>query len=107
MSDPLRILDEDVIDLEQVAAKLKISMATAYRYCRRGLEHLKTADTGGRILTSHQAVARYLAQINGIDPDAPDAVEASPARSKRRQKELAGVDRYLDSVGMTIQEGSS
>jgi hypothetical protein len=100
MSDALRILDEDLIDLEQVSEKLKISMATAYRYCRRGLEHLRTAGTGGRILTSHQAVSRYLAKVNGIDLDAPEAVEASPARSKRRQKELAGVDRYLDSAGI-------
>jgi hypothetical protein len=97
MSSSLRILDEDVIWLEQVSADLKISMQTARRFCGRGLEFLKTAGTGGRILTSRQAVARYLAKVNGIDPDAPDAVQEAPARSKRRQKELAGVDRYLDS----------
>jgi hypothetical protein len=101
MSDALRILDEDLIDLEQVREKLKISMATAYRLCRRGLEHLKTAGTGGRILTSRQAVARYLAKVNGIDPASGAAVEATPARrSKARERDLAGVDRYLDSVGI-------
>jgi hypothetical protein len=101
MSNPLRILDEDRIELEEVCELLRISMATAYRYCRRGLEHLHTGpQRGGKILTSRQAVERYLAKLNGIDLDAPEAVEATPARTRRRQAELDRADRELAAAGI-------
>ena len=58
------------------------------------------ARRGGKIITSRQAVERYLAKLNGIDLDAPEAVEATPVRSKARQKELARVDAALAAAGI-------
>jgi hypothetical protein len=101
MSTALRILDEDCLELEGVCELLRCSMATAYRACGRGLEHLHTGpQRGGKIITSRQAVERYLAKLNGIDLDGPAAVEAAPARSKRRQAELDRVDRELAAAGI-------
>jgi hypothetical protein len=102
MSTALRILDEDCIELEEVRHLLKCSMATAYRACRRGLEHLHTGPRrGGKIITSRQAVERYLARLNGIDLGAIAPVADVPARrTKRRERELSAVDRQLDAAGI-------
>jgi Helix-turn-helix domain len=101
MNNALRILDEDRIELEGVCDLLKCSMPTAYRACRRGLEHLHTGPRrGGKIITSRQAVERYLARLNGIDLDGSQAVGDASSRSRRRQRELDGVDRELDAAGI-------
>lgn len=102
MSTALRILDEDRLYGEDVCELLKWSMTTFYRACRRGLEHLHTGPRrGGKILTSRQAIERYLAKLNDIDLDGTAAVEEVPARrTKRRQAELASVDRQLDAIGI-------
>src|SRR5262249_40182701 len=101
MSTALRILDEDRLEIEGVCELLGCTKITVYRAFRRGLEHLYTGpQPGGKIITSRQAVERYLAELNGIDLDAPQAVEASAARTKRRQRELDRVDAELASIGM-------
>jgi hypothetical protein len=106
--DP-RVIDEDKIDIKGAARLIGVHFTTLIDKIKRGdqtpdggrayLGHLHIGGNGSKILTSRQAVERYLRQINGIADD-PAAVEASPTRSKRREKELAGVDRYLDSVGI-------
>jgi hypothetical protein len=101
MSTSLRILDEDRLEGEEVCELLRWSMATFYRNCRRGMEHLHTGPRrGGKIITSRQAVERFLAKLNGIDLDAPEAVEATPARSRRREAELRRVDAALEAAGI-------
>jgi hypothetical protein len=102
MSTALRILDEDRIGLEGVCELLECSMATAYRACRRGLEHLHTGPgRGGKIITSRQAVERYLAKLNDIDMDGNEAVEANGTRrTKARQRELDRVDAELAAIGI-------
>jgi predicted site-specific integrase-resolvase len=101
MSTALRILDEDRIELEEVCELLKCSMTTVYRACRRGLEHLHTGPRrGGKIITSRQAVERYLAKLNGIDLDRPADVEQAPAHTKLQQRELDRVDRELAAAGL-------
>jgi predicted site-specific integrase-resolvase len=77
MSGPLRILREDRISLDDVCEMLGINRSTAYRWCRRGLEHLHTSDRrGGKIITSHQAVERFVAAMNGIELEAAEAATA-------------------------------
>ncbi len=111
MSNPLRILDEHRIDLDGICeligtAEKPASTATGRRAMNRGsatpdggwtyLEHL---HVGGKIISSREAVERYLAAINGISLDAPEAVEPTPALSKRRRAELERVDRELAAAG--------
>jgi len=101
MSTALRILDEDCLELDGVCELLRCSPATAYRAFHRGLEHLHTGPKRrGKIITSRQAVERYLAKLNGIDLQAADTAEASPLRTKRRQRELDRVDAELAAVGL-------
>lgn len=71
MADP-QILNEDVIDLEQAAELARVHMLTVYRWCTRGvhgihLEHLRS----GRILTSRQALERFLAARTKQDQRRP------------------------------------
>jgi hypothetical protein len=113
MSASLRILDETRIDIEEAQRRLgtddtPIHFTTVYRLMSRGLktpagepialEHLRV---GGRLITSVEAISRFVAATNGIDLDAPEAVEATPARqTKTRQRELARVDAELAAIGI-------
>ena len=68
MSQPLRILDEDKIDVDGVCAVLECSRRSVHRAFRNGLEFLRTGpQPGGRTISSRQAVERYLSVLNGID----------------------------------------
>ncbi len=110
----LRILDESRIDIEEAQRRLgtddnPIHFTTVYRLMSRGLkipgggraclEHLRV---GGRLITSVEAVERFVARINGLSPDAPEVVSASPARGKRREAELAAVDSRLRAAGIRV-----
>jgi hypothetical protein len=110
MSTSLRILSETRVDIYRARCLLgtddrPIHFTTVYRLMKRGLQApsgdrvvLESVRVGLRRITSVEAIERFVAATNGIDPDAPDAVEVSPARrSKARERELAGLDRYLDS----------
>ncbi len=109
MSASLRILDETRIDIEEAQRRLgtddtPIHFTTVYRLMSRGLktcagervclEHLRV---GGRLITSIEAIARFVAATNGL---CVDAVEAPPAHDKARQRELDRVDRELASAGI-------
>jgi hypothetical protein len=85
MSTALRILDEDRLEGEEVCEITGWSMVTFYRNCRqRGLEHLRTGPRrGSKIITSRQALERFLARLNGIDLDGPWAGD--------RQSDVIGV----------------
>jgi hypothetical protein len=112
MSASLRILSETRVDIDQARRRLgtddrPVHHTTVYRLMSRGLQApsgervvLESVRVGLRRITSIEAIERFIAVTNGLDLDGPGAVESSPARSKRRQKDLAGVDRYLDSVGI-------
>ncbi len=98
MSGALRILNETRIDVDEAGRRMgtegkPLHYTSVYRAFNPGrtapdggritLEHLRT---GGRLITSVEAVERYMARLNGIDLDAPEAVEAPPrtARPVRR-----------------------
>jgi hypothetical protein len=112
MSISLRVLDETRIDIDDARRRLgteenPIHFTTFYRLTKRGLkvpggerktlEHLRVC---GRLITSVEAIERFVAATNGIDPDASEADEATAARTRRRQAELARVDRDLDAAGI-------
>jgi len=112
MSTALRILNETRIDLEAArpllgTAENPASMVTVRRATHIGARtpdggrtYLEFLKTGLKVITSVEAVERYLAAINGIDLDGSEAVEApAPRQTKRRQQELARVDRELDLGG--------
>jgi hypothetical protein len=111
MSASLRILNETTIDRDEVGRLLgttanPVHSSTVLRAMNRGcktasgervyLEHL---HTGGKIITSREAVERYLAKLNGIDLGAVEAGSTS-APSKQRVKELARVDAKLTAAGI-------
>jgi hypothetical protein len=91
MSNPLRILRETRIDLEEArpllgTADKPASMATVRRATRveartpgGGRVYLEYLKTGGKIVTSIEAVERYLAKLNGISPTGSDRTSGSPS----------------------------
>jgi hypothetical protein len=115
MSGALRILGETKIDVDEAGRQMgpegkPLHFTSVYRAMKLGrlaadgtrffLEHLRN---GGRLITSVEAVERYMARLNGIDLNAVETVEEEPARRvKRRERELAAVDRALDAAGITI-----
>jgi hypothetical protein len=111
MSASLRILDETRIDIDEALRRLgteenPIHFTTFYRLTKRGLkapdgarktlEHLRV---GGRLITSVEAIERFVAATNGIDLGGESAA-ASPVRTKRRQRELDRVDAELAAAGI-------
>jgi hypothetical protein len=100
MPASLRILDETRVDVDGASEILGVTPYTIYRAMKRDdLEYLRTGPRrGGKIITSREAIARYLAKVNGLD--ASDTAGAGPARSKRRERELAKVDAALDKAGV-------
>jgi hypothetical protein len=111
MSVALRVLEEQRIDLQDVQIRLgtaenPVSEATVRRAMKSGhvtpsgqrvtLEYIRM---GGRLISSVEAVERFVAKLNDINPDSPAAVAESPARSRRRQAQLACTDRELDAAG--------
>jgi hypothetical protein len=110
MSGALRILSETKIGVERAGELMgpegePLHFTTVYRAMRTGrlapdgvrvlLEHL---TTGGRLITSVEAVERYMARLNGIDPAVVEATSAH--RTKRREAVLRAVDRELDEIGI-------
>jgi hypothetical protein len=81
MPASLRILeDKDRMPLEEGASLLGVSLWTMRRYCQGDLEYIRTAPgRGGRFLTSRQAIERYVAKLNGIDPDDTEALDPTLA----------------------------
>jgi hypothetical protein len=110
MSVCLSILDETRIDIEEAQRRLgtddnPIHFTTVYRLMSRGLKtpsgertYLEHLRIGGRLITSVEAIARFVARTNGIDDS--EAVSAPTACSKQRAVELAAVDRRLDAAGI-------
>jgi hypothetical protein len=106
MSDRLRILGERRITLDEARAHLgsdgrPIHFVTAWRAATRGVAapngervYLETLKMGGRLVTSVEAVERFIARTNGISQE---DVESSPetVSGKARAKELARVDAEL------------
>jgi hypothetical protein len=111
MNKSLRILHETRIDLHEVCRLLgtadkPVHFATAFRAMKPGalidgvrvpLEFLKTR---GKLVTSVEAVERYLAAINGIDLDDNAAEPRAPATTKQRARRVTEIDRELDAAGI-------
>jgi hypothetical protein len=102
MPASLRILDEDQIDCDEYCHLFKVKKSSFYRACKKGLEYLRTGGPrrGGKIVTSRQAIRRYLAQINDIELNAGDTADDPALRSKARQAELRRIDRELEAAGI-------
>jgi hypothetical protein len=112
MYTPLRILDEHRIDLDEVCRLLgttekPASRATGLRAMNHGgrkpdggrayLEHLHLA---GQVISSREAVERYLAEINGINLGGAEPVTATPPRARKREAEIARAARECEALGM-------
>jgi hypothetical protein len=73
MSSPLRVLRETRLDIAEARPYLgtptnPVSATTVRRAMkRRGLEYLRV---GGRLITSLEAIERYLARTNALDVEA-------------------------------------
>ena len=114
MAVSLRILDETKIDLEQARHRLgtadqPLHYVTVIRLIHRGLKmpdgsrvYLDHLRLGGKLVTSTEAIARFAAATNGIDPGDPSTLDPSdtPAPTKARLRELEHVDRELDASGI-------
>jgi hypothetical protein len=72
-------------------------ISTLIRWALRGLKGIKleTALVGGRRFTSVEAIQRFLVRLNE-----PGTVASSSA-SKKRQQEIACVERRLDDEGIS------
>jgi predicted site-specific integrase-resolvase len=91
-----RILSEDTIELEDVCGLLKISMATARRHILRGLEHIRTGPRpGGKILTSRQAVMRFVTKLSN-----PCQNQSDLRTSAQRRKDLDRATREIESLAV-------
>jgi hypothetical protein len=109
MSASLRILDETRISIVEAQQRLgtesnPIHFASVYRYMARGIKAasgervtLEFARVGGKLITSAEAIQRFVGRLSGIDPECS---EAGPARSKLRQRELGRVDAELNAAGI-------
>jgi hypothetical protein len=111
MPDPLRILREKKISLEQARELLgtddrPVHFVTVWRAATRGVIApdgtripLETLKLAGRLVTSVEAIERFIAASNGL---CIADVEAAPetASGKRRAKELARVDAELLAAGI-------
>ena len=95
-SPPQGVFGEELIDLARAAALFadgsgrKPHVATLRRWAKLGSRghRLETAYLGHRLLTSRQAIARFLAAINGAAPVAPPTPPTTPA-AERAGRELA------------------
>jgi Protein of unknown function (DUF1580) len=108
----LRILNETKVGIDETQRRLgadetPIHFTSVYRLMNRGvkapdgqrvyLEHLRV---GGKLITSLEAIERFVAATNGVDLDGAELIEALPASSKQRAKELAEIDRQLAAAGI-------
>ena len=106
MASSLRILSEHRINLDEVCRRLgtddkPVHFTTAFRAMTRGIQladgarvYLEKLKVGGRLITSIEAVERFVARVNGISLDEVEA-ESTLASGKQRAKELASVDAQL------------
>jgi hypothetical protein len=118
--DSLKILGKVTITLEEAAGILCVSMTTIYRALDRGLEHLHTGPRSAKVITSREAVRRYMARLNGLDPSDAAAEDAAATTSpldpsdtaapappapaiKPRRRKLAAIDRDLDRAGIGVR----
>lgn len=71
-------------------------ISTIWRWIQRGTRghRLETCYVGGRRYTSHEAVERFLANLNSVDAPAP----AEP--SARRQRQIDQAEAELAAAGI-------
>jgi hypothetical protein len=92
-----------IIDAGRLIARLRgqsrPAAATAWRWCSRGLRgvRLEHYRIGGRIVTTEQAVRRFLARVQADEPASAVVVTAAPQAAQpdelRRQTIDAAKDR--------------
>lgn len=90
------LLSETRISLSTLAQEMKIHTCTPWRWARKGAKGvvLETFTIGGRIFTTRQAVARFLAASNSASAAAP--LTATPAQ---RQRAIKSAERELQRAG--------
>lgn len=103
----LNLLDEDVVSLSQAAKELPrlrnnrpVSPVTLYRWAKYGSKSviLETAQFGGRVVTSRQAVRRFLEACAAARSGKP-----IPQQTQRPGPAVITVDescRALDAAGV-------
>jgi hypothetical protein len=111
MCNPLFILDEHRIGIEEACRLLGTAEKPAHpstvlramnagRKGPGGLAYLEHLHVGGKIVTSREAVERYLARLNGISPSDRGDPPEIPPRGKRHEDHLARVDAELTKLGI-------
>ena len=105
MSNVADLLTEDLIPLPKVAAQFpgtrgatRINPATVYRWCTRGsrtpdgrvvrLEHVRV---GSRVLTSREAVGRYVAALSSSVAPTVTAVRTPTVRNRSSEAAAAAL----------------
>ena len=85
-----------------------LHVSALHRWARSGVDsvngarvRLETLRLNGRLFTSREAMARFLARVSGAADVAGDhdVVRSSAAASKRRRSQLAA-ERELDAAGI-------
>jgi hypothetical protein len=92
------LLTEGLIDLTEAARDFadakgrKPHIATLRRWAKSGCRghRLETTFLGNRLMTSHQATARFLAAINGRPATPAAAVSSAAERAGHQLDELLG-----------------
>jgi hypothetical protein len=90
----LHLLEETRVGWDEVARTLGVSRKSAYRHALKGLVgrsgaviRLEALKIGQRLITSREAVRRFIARLNVAEPPSPEA--AVTHRNRQRQKRAA------------------
>lgn len=91
-------LSEDLLSLPAAAGIFpgRPHCSTVWRYATRGVHGitLETIRVGGKVFTSHEAVARFVARCNGGNV-APD-----PKLTSKRRREIAAAEKRVRAAGV-------
>jgi hypothetical protein len=75
-------------------------MRRGFRTPSGGRAYVEHLHVGGKIVSSREAVERYLAQVNGISLDGSGPSSPGSLSSKRRKEELAQAAREVEALAL-------
>jgi|GEM_PF-5623476 len=107
------LIAEGLIDLNEAAGDCKDArgrkphIATLRRWAKYGCRghKLETAFLGNRLMTTHQAVARFLAAINGRPAPVPIAPASATSSAEQAGRELGGLLGINPSTTKRLKTG--